>query len=320
MMKKRIVFISWILFVGYIGALAEEIRFEKIKTYDIEADRDQNHLLNFFVSGDFLFYINYFYSMDLFSGHMAIWAIDTINDNRNIIVWFSNTYDGGVPTTPICTGEIYLIDGMIYFPDRKNFAYQCSMDGKYIGRFPDFHAPSLNDSLSEGIVMGGKPIQFPVTLDRRIYADRFLTEKYILLIGDDHYLFVDREEFALNGENLAQKKLLPFPVDRVSDVSFIPTSSDRVYIVYETQQEYKISILRFTDSIEDCSLDSITIGKPGESSSFYPDRTSGYKTKFFKNECYRPVYNGMHYQIVKYRIAGLEGVSGLNVDSWELAQ
>lgn len=319
MMKKIVAFIIPFLLSFSIGTVAEEFRFERIKSYDIEADRDQNHLLNFFVVGDYLFYINYFYSADLFSGVMRIWAIDTVHDMRKIIVWISNTYDGGIPTTPLCTGEIYYIDGIVYFPDTQNFSYQCSPEGDYIGKFPNFQAPSLNDSLAKGIVLGGKPIQFPVTLGNRIYSDRFVTEKYLIFIGDDHYLLVDREELAVNGEDIVKRKLVPFPADRVADVSFIPTDCDRSYIVYETQSEYKISLLRITDSITDCSLESIAIGKPSDSPShsFLPDHSSGSRTRFSGCDGYRPVYNGMYYQLLKYRIVGLEGVSAVKIGDWE---
>lgn len=323
-MKKGL-FLVIVLLVNAIPASTKNIRFEPIGKYDTCTDPDQNQLVNFLVVGDTLYYIHSFYSVHQERGWFSLWAIDTIHNRYFKLVQSDTSYPYYMtnPISPGLTCEIFFIDGIIHFPDRENYSYQCSLDGEYLGRFADFQKPDANETLAKGIVMGGKSIEFPVTLNGCLYTNRYLTSRWILFVGSDHYLIVDREEFAQVGESTSNQKYLPFPSDRISDVHFLQTTDKtRAYIFYKTSSEYKISILNMTDSIPHIELKSMTIDQPYEETSFSNCDFRYEKPQFFNHFFYRLELSYHEYtnRFIKYEILGLEGVSGLNADSWELSK
>lgn len=328
-MKRTSLFVAMIFWGGTIGTPAENIRFERIKNYNLYTYPDQNYVENFLVVGDCAFYINGFcYAHQDWWG-CIVRCLDLIegNDrslfNLDYMLPLYLQYDVNHPISVPLTGEIYLVDGIIHFPDQENCSYQCSLDPEYLGKFPDFHKPVPNNFFFQGVSIGGKPIEFPLTLGNNTYTDMYVADSYIILVGDNHYLLADREELATNGENSTAMRYFPFPNGRFADVSFIPSKFNQCYVVYKTKTLYKLARFRLTDSINDCRLDSIDIGQPLDLSegSFNPMYVQYDKAQFIGTTCYRVEFvnsESMHYQMAQYRIVGLEGVSSIENGEWEL--
>lgn len=318
-MLIRLGILSALIFFCGIEGWTENIRFVQRGVYDTGFYPDQQNAESFLVVGNFAFCIGSYHYSDQFNHGCLMTVVNMAAGTWERVLSFYTTSDAPPEYNfPALTGVVVQIGDQIVCPDKENYSYQFTLDGHSLGRFPNYQPPAQTKTYPEEVLLAGKPIDLPISTTDETYRDMYFMDPYVIFVGERGYSIFKKMELAQKGL-FAERAFLQFPSDRLSDASFIPTKIDRAYIIYRTQTKYKTTVLSFAPDLTEITLQTEDMDQP-------PDRRDPIvydfkyeKSIFFGKEYYRlEQWFYDYYKIVKYQILGLEGVSALPEENWEL--
>lgn len=202
-----------------------------------------------------------------------------------------------------------IIDYVMHLRDSEDHSFQFTLDGKFLGRFPNFseNYPEYSDDFGEALFINNKLVEYPYTIFDIQYFGYVFLESSVLLISKDKITNVNKDELNQYGNDAIHIDLMKDDIDFNGDLdrhSIVPLI-DNLFLLNNKSIVYLYKV--------DQDLGFIRLQE------IETPKSIGSDAKFFYPYLYQSEVP-INFELVlqRYKIEGLQEASGISADLWYL--